>query len=99
MITKIKKCIQCGQNEKLYKLDSGEYVCKECLDIIGREQKEMKEYISNYLDENWQITNPETQAKVLEALALEIRIENKIIDEEKMKEIIQTKERMEKAFE
>lgn len=94
-----KKCIQCGQNEKLYKLDSGEYVCKDCLDIIGQEQKEMKECILNYLNEDWQITNPETQAKVLEALALEIRIENKIIDEEKMKEIIQTKERMEKSFE
>lgn len=94
-----KKCIQCGQNEKLYKLDSGKYVCKDCLDIIRREQKEMKECILNYLNEDWQITNPETQAKVLEALALEIRIENKIIDEEKMKEIIQTKERMEKSFE
>lgn len=43
----------------------------------------MKECILNYLNEDWQITNPETQAKVLEALALEIRIENKIIDEEK----------------
>lgn len=94
-----RKCIQCGQNEKLYKLDSGEYACKDCLDIIRREQKEMKECILNYLNEDWQITNPETQAKVLEALALEIRIENKIIDEEKMKEIIQTKERMEKSFE
>ena len=94
-----KKCIQCGQNEKLYKLDSGEYVCKDCLDIIRREQKEMKECILNYLNEDWQIINPETQAKVLEAIALEIRIENKIIDEEKMKEIIHTKERMEKSFE
>ena len=44
-----KKCIQCGQDEKLYKLDSGEYVCKDCLDIIEREQKEMKECILNYL--------------------------------------------------
>lgn len=94
-----KECVQCGKNEKLYKLNSGEYVCKECLDTIQREQNEIKEYILNYLSENWGIIYPETQAKVLEAIALTIKIESNLLDKEEIGKIFEVKERMEKAFE
>lgn len=94
-----KKCVQCGKNEKLYKLNSGEYVCKECLDTIQSEQNEIKGYILDYLSENWQIIYPETQAKVLEAIALAIKIENNLLNKKEVEKIFEVKERMEKAFE
>ena len=37
-----KKCIQCGSEDKLFQLESGYYVCKECMDNLGKEQNEIQ---------------------------------------------------------
>lgn len=96
---KNKKCIQCGTTEKLFKLNNGAYVCKNCSDALGKEQKEIRDYILNYLSENWQILKPEHQANALIAIAMNIRLENNLLDEENKNRLLKMKERMEKAFE
>ena len=94
-----KKCIQCGETKKLFELNNGVYICKKCSDALGEEQKEIKDYISNYLSENWQISNPEHQANVLINIAMNIRLDNNLLNEEDKNKILEIKERMEKAFE
>ena len=94
-----KKCIQCGETKKLLELQNGIFACKKCLDALGKEQKEIQEYIVNYLSENFQINNPETQAKTLEAVAKCIRYNNGILNQNEIDEINKEQERMEKAFE
>ena len=94
-----KKCIQCGATDKLLELDSGIFACKKCLDALGEEQREMQEYIENYLAENFCINNPETQAKTLEAISISIKYKNGLLGEDEVEKINREKERMEKAFE
>lgn len=96
---KDKKCIECGSTDKLLQLQNGYYACKNCLDTLGKEQREIQEYITNYISENFQINNPETQAKTLEAIAKCIRYNNGLLSEKEIEEINKEKERMEKAFE
>lgn len=94
-----KKCVQCGNTDKLFELKNGKFVCKKCADALGKEQREIQEHITEYLSENFQIINPETQAKILEALALCIRYDYGILNKEKIDKINREKERMDKAFE
>ena len=94
-----KKCIQCGARDKLLKLDNGIFACKKCLDILGKEQREMQEYIEDYLAENFGINSPETQAKTLEAISISIKYKNGLLGEDEIEKINREKERMEKAFE
>lgn len=94
-----KKCIQCGATDKLLELDNGIFACKKCLDVLGKEQREMQEYIEDYLAENFGINSPETQAKTLEAISISIKYKNGLLGEDEIKKINREKERMEKAFE
>lgn len=96
---KDEKCIQCGSKNKLFRLESGCYVCKECMDNLGKEQNEIQGYILDYLADNFQITSPVAQINVLEGIAMNIRFNNEMLDEEKMQTIREAKERMDKAFE
>ena len=94
-----KKCIQCGETEKLFELNSGACICKKCSDALGEEEKEIEDYISNYLSENWQISNPGHQANVLISIAMNIKMNNNLLNEEDKNKILEIRERMEKAFE
>ena len=94
-----KKCIQCGATDKLLELDNGIFACKKCLDVLGKEQREMQEYIEDYLAENFGINSPETQAKTLEAISISIKYKNGLLGEDEVEKINREKERMEKAFE
>lgn len=94
-----KKCIQCGATDKLLELDNGIFACKQCLDALGEEQREMQEYIEDYLAENFGINSPETQAKTLEAISISIKYKNGLLGEDEIEKINREKERMEKAFE
>lgn len=94
-----KECCQCGAKDKLVKLECGKYGCINCLNVIAQEQKEIRDYILNYLSENWQILKPEHQANALIAIAMNIRLENNLLDEENKNRLLKMKERMEKAFE
>ncbi len=93
-----KKCLQCGSKNKLFQLESGYYVCKECMDALGKEQNEIQNHILNYLAE-YDLTSPEEQVNVLEGIAMSIRFNNNMLSEEGMKAIQDAKERMDKAFE
>ena len=44
-------CIQCGKSTKDKQLESGAWVCKECLDTLGKEQNKIREEIENTLFE------------------------------------------------
>ena len=44
-------CIQCGKSTKDKQLESGAWVCKECLDALGKEQNKIREEIENTLFE------------------------------------------------
>ena len=94
-----KKCIQCGSKKKLFQLESGYYVCKECMDNLGKEQNEIQNYILDYLADNFQIISPTEQINVLEGIAINIRFNNNMLSEKEMQAIRDAKERMEKAFE
>ena len=94
-----KKCIQCGETEKLFELNSGACICKKCSGALGKKEKEIENYISDYLSENWQISNPGHQANVLISIAMNIRLNNNLLNEENKNKILEVKERMEKAFE
>lgn len=94
-----KKCIQCGATDKLLELNNGIFACKKCLDVLGKEQREMQEYIEDYLAENFGINSPETQAKTLEAISISIKYKNGLLGEDEIEKINREKERMEKAFE
>lgn len=42
-------CIQCGKKTNYQKLNSGVYACEECLNELGKEQNNLKEYIEDSL--------------------------------------------------
>lgn len=94
-----KKCIQCGSKNKLFQLESGYYVCKECMDNLGKEQNEIQHYILDYLADYFGIISPTEQINVLEGIAINIRFNNNMLDEKEMQAIRDAKERMDKAFE
>ena len=93
------KCFNCHNEGKTFRLECGKLICKNCLDELGKEQKEIEEYIKDYLAENFQIINPQTQAKVLMCIADTILYKNGLLDKEKKEKIDKEKERMDKAFE
>ena len=94
-----KKCVQCGSEDKLFQLESGYYVCKECMDNLGKEQNEIQNHILNHLADNFNLTSPTEQISVLEWIAINIRFNNDMLSEEETQAIRNAKERMEKAFE
>ena len=75
-----RKCIECGSTEHLIELESGKYGCIDCLNKLGQEQDEIYNHITNYLVENFNITNPATQAKTLQSIAFIILMENGLLD-------------------
>ena len=40
-----KECISCGKKTGLLKLKNGAYACTDCLDVIAKEQKELRAQI------------------------------------------------------
>lgn len=40
-----KYCINCGSKENLVELNNGAFACMECLDVIAKEQKGLREAI------------------------------------------------------
>ena len=81
------KCCQCGATTHLFKLECGKFSCLNCLDEIAQEQKEIKEYIEDYLIENFQISNPNTRAKTLQSIALQILMENNLLSSDLKRKI------------
>ena len=43
------KCIECGNDTKI-QLDCGKYACINCLNRIGKETKNVREYIETFVD-------------------------------------------------
>ena len=43
------KCIECGSNTNI-QLDCGKYACINCLNRIGKETKNVREYIETFAD-------------------------------------------------
>jgi uncharacterized protein (UPF0335 family) len=82
------KCIGCANTENLHKLQSGKYVCKICLDELGREQKDITDRILNILNEYDSLQNPFNQIKALEAIVLYIKLDNDLLSEDEMTNII-----------
>lgn len=89
-----KKCCQCNSTKNLVKLKCGKYGCIDCLNEIANEQKEMKEYIEDYLIENFQISNPNTRANILKSIATQILMENGLLSENVENEIIELAKEM-----
>lgn len=83
----MKKCYECGNTENLIKLQSGIFCCLDCLDNIGKEQEEIKNYIQDYLKENFQIENPNTQIKTLQSIIAMIKLENGLYTNREMRKV------------
>ena len=94
-----KKCLQCGATEKLYEIKKGIFGCEKCLNEIGKEQREIEEYIVNYLSENFQIIDPLQQANSLMAIAINIKARNNLLSEEELDFLKGKTQEMQKAFE
>lgn len=94
-----KECLECGSKDHLFELKSGYFVCKDCMNKLGKEQRRIQKDIMNYLSENFQISTPYQQATALEGIAMNIKFENGLLSEEQADEILKMTKRMEKAFE
>ena len=46
---KLGKCIQCGANTNI-QLDCGKFACIDCLNELGRETKNVREYLETFAD-------------------------------------------------
>lgn len=46
VVNKVGKCISCGKETKLI-LDDKHYVCMDCLDKVGKETNNVKQWIKN----------------------------------------------------
>lgn len=91
---KEKKCVQCGSKNHLIELQNGKYGCIDCLNGLGKEQNQIKTNIINYLETDFNMTNPLHQANCLLAIGTEILYENNLLDEDMTKSIEETYERM-----
>ena len=92
-----KICCECKTKYNLLKLESGKFVCINCLDEIGKEQKEIRDNITEYLKCDYNIVSPANQAKLLEAIAMEIRFENNLLNKdetEKLKKVASEMDRV-----
>lgn len=96
---KEKICIGCGNTTHLYKMKSGAYVCKDCLNEIGQEIKIIKGTILNYLKEEYDINKPEHIVLILNAIAETIKLDNNLLTDREKKKIVKAAERMSKAIE
>lgn len=83
-----KECCQCGATENLYSLESGKYACKNCLNELGKEQKEIQDKIISMLEKDYEIIRPENQAKCLEAITINILLKNNLLGKDIKDEII-----------
>lgn len=50
IINKIGNCIECGSETNI-QLDCGKYACMSCLNIIGKQTKNVREYVENMQSE------------------------------------------------
>lgn len=93
--TKIKEkyCVDCGSTVDLVELESGKYGCMECLNKIGKEQKEMMHSFISIM-KKYNIYKPETQIKTLLSIVTQIEIQNGLASPILLKQIEETKERM-----
>lgn len=92
------KCCQCGSTEKLFQLESGAYACKKCLDGVGDEFREIKNYVLDYMHENFQIIYPEQQIKILQSIIIWLQLKNNLASPELSEGTIKILERMNEAF-
>jgi hypothetical protein len=74
-----RKCIQCGSEDYLIELQDGKFGCKDCLNKIGQEQKELLETIESCFEKH-KIDNVQHQITALESIILHIKNENLLLD-------------------
>lgn len=97
-MNKLHECCGCHKYlTKVYKLKSGKYVCRDCLDKIGKEQEMIEKHIIRYLEEQG-ITNPETQINTLESIVTTMKYENNLLDKKTLELVEKVYKGMEKAF-
>lgn len=89
-----KKCAQCGAKENLIQLLSGKYGCMDCLSKLGKEQNQIRTDIIDYLEADYNITNPIHQANCLKAIAQTILYENNLLDKNEIEKINETYKNM-----
>lgn len=95
---KLHECCGCHKYlTKVYKLKSGKYVCRDCLDKIDKEQEMIEKHIIKYLEEQG-ITNPETQINTLESIVTTMKYENNLLDKKTLKLVEKMYKGMEEAF-
>lgn len=86
-MNKLHECIGCHKYlSNIYKLDTGEFICKECLDKVGIAQREISNAIVDYL-KNISITKPEGQIIVLEDVINTIKYDNDILEKDKVRKM------------
>lgn len=81
-------CIGCKSIKNLHQLQSGKYVCKNCLDELGKEQKDITDRILEILNEYDSLQNPLNQIKALEAIILYIKLDNDLLSNGEIQRII-----------
>lgn len=83
-----KICIGCGNDKKLHKLQSGKYVCKDCLDQICKKQYEIKKDIEEILTNKYGISKPKDIIKLLDSIILSMKHDYDLLSKKEKKEII-----------
>lgn len=76
-----KECLKCGNLDDLYPLKSGYYVCKECLDNLGKEQRVIREEMIDSLFE-FGFDNYEDVCNIIETFEDIIKFIDSHIEEE-----------------
>lgn len=89
-----KKCLECGSEDNLIELESGKYVCMDCLNELSKEQNQIKVDIIDYLETDYKMTNPLHQANCLKAIAQTILYENNLLDKTEVEAIKKTYNKM-----
>ncbi len=81
-------CIGCKDTKNLHQLQSGKYACKNCLDELGKEQKDITDRVLYILNEYDSLQNPLNQIKALEAIILYIKLDNNLLSNKETQRII-----------
>ena len=71
----MKECLNCGSTENLQELQSGKFVCNECLKELAQEQEEIKKDFLYLLENKYSIKKTQNQIKIFKSIALEMELE------------------------
>lgn len=97
-MNKLNECCSCHKFLlNTYKLDTGKFICEECLDKMGIVQREISDTIMNYFKDIG-ITKPKGQITILEAIINTIKYDNNILEKNKVRKMEKIAKKMEKSF-